>query len=247
MRLPPNGHTAIDLLPRRRDIERGIAVEEIRRLERHADDLAGHDWKILRAGDMLDAELDPDDDVVIDDVVLAVGPGADAGPAAGLVGVFAAGVEFAVAVGGEVEVVVGELGAFVVVGVFVGEHFLEVRGVDLVGDRLSVDGVEGGGVLDLEGAGRGGGQVEALGGGDDVVGDGVADAVGVEIGAGHGVGGGGDEAVVVPVDGRVDAEGEDVLVVGGEDAGVDDGAPGDGDAGVDGLGADDAGGSDFVG
>lgn len=38
-----------------------------------------------------------------------------------------------------------------------------------------------------------------------------------------------------------------MLVVDGEDARVDDGAPGDFDAFVDGLGADDAGGSDLVG
>ena len=56
-----------------------------------------------------------------------------------------------------------------------------------------------------------------------------------------------DEAVGVPVDGRVEAEGEDVLVVHGEDARVDDGAPRDVDAFVDGLGADDARGADLVG
>ena len=39
-----------------------------------------------------------------------------------------------------------------------------------------------------------------------------------------------------------------MLVVGGEDAGVDDGAPGEaGETVVDGLGAEDAGGADFVG
>lgn len=45
-----------------------------------------------------------------------------------------------------------------------------------------------------------------------------------------------DEAVGGAVEHGVDAEGEDVLVVGGEDARVDDGAPGNGDAFIDGLG-----------
>lgn len=68
----------------------------------------------------------------------------------------------------------------------------------------------------------------------------------VEVGEGHGVAFVVDEAVGVPVDGRVDAQGEDVLVVDGQDARVDDGAPGDLDALVDGLRADDARRADLV-
>lgn len=92
---------------------------------------------------MLKSELHPHHDIGIDDVILAVGPGADTLPAAGLVGVFPTCVEFAVAVGGEVDVVVGELGAAVVEGVRVGKHLLEIGGVDLVGDGLVVDWVQG--------------------------------------------------------------------------------------------------------
>ena len=55
---------------------------------------------------------------------------------------------------------------------------------------------------------------------------GVADAVRVEGGDGHGVDFIVNEAAGGAVDGRVEAKGEDVLVVGDEDAGVDDGAPG---------------------
>ena len=55
-----------------------------------------------------------------------------------------------------------------------------------------------------------------------------------------------DEAVGVAVDGRVDAEGEDVLVVCCQHARVDDSAPGDRNAVVNGLGADDARGADLV-
>lgn len=47
---------------------------------------------------------------------------------------------------------VGELSAFVVETVLVGEDLLEGRRVDLVGHRLAVDGVLGRRVLDLEGA-----------------------------------------------------------------------------------------------
>ena len=56
-----------------------------------------------------------------------------------------------------------------------------------------------------------------------------------------------DEAVGVAVDHGVYAQGEDVLVVGGEDARVHDCSPGDFDAFVDGLRAEDAGGADFEG
>lgn len=142
---------------------------------------------------------------------------------------------------------VGELGALVVKGVGVRDHFLEGRGVDLVADGLAVDWVPGGFVENLEGAGGVGVGVQAGGRVHRPLRDGVADAVGVEVGEGHGVDFVVDEAVGVAVDGRVDAEGEDVLVVDGEDAGVDDGAPWYFDALVDGLGADDAGRSDLVG
>ena len=65
---------------------------------------------------MLQAALDPEDEIVIEDVVVPTGPGAHALSAAGLIGVFAPRVQLAVAVLGDVEVVVGELGALVVEG-----------------------------------------------------------------------------------------------------------------------------------
>lgn len=83
--------------------------------------------------------------------------------------------------------------------------------------------------------------------GDFAVADGVAACVRVEGGALHGEDFAGENGVVGAVDAGVDAQAKDVLVVAGEDAGVDDGAPGDGDVGVDGLGGDDARGADFVG
>jgi len=69
-----------------------------------------------------------------------------------LVGVFAAGIEFAVGVFGDVEVVVGEFSALVVVAVWVCDHFLEGRGMDFVGDWFPIDRVADGGVLDFENA-----------------------------------------------------------------------------------------------
>lgn len=236
----------VELLVAGRDVKGGVLIEEVDGFERHLYDLARHDGEVLDAGDVLEAELEPEHNVCIHDVVAAVGPRAHAGAAARLVGVLAAGVELAVAVAGDVEVVVCELGAAVVEGGGVGDEFLEGGQVELVADGVAVDGVPDGGVEDLEGAGRVEVCVEAGGAFDGRLRDGVAVAVGVEVGEGHGVDFVVDEAVGVPVDGRVHAQGEDVLVVDGEDARVDDGAPGDLDALVDGLGADDARRADLV-
>lgn len=130
---------------------------------------------------MVDPKLHPDHNVFIKDVIPSLGPGADAGPAARLVRVQAAGVELAVPVGRDVDVVVCELGATEVEGLGVGEHFLEGGSVDFVRDREPVDGVVDRGVLDLEDAVGVGREVEAAGGGHRGGGYGVAYAVGVEI------------------------------------------------------------------
>ena len=242
--------TLVESLLTRRHIQRGVLVEEIHRLQTDLEDLTGHDGEVLDAGDMVDAELDPDDDVLVFDIVLARGPGAHARAAAGLVGVPAAGVEFAVGVGGDVDVVVGELGALEVEAAGVGEHFLEGRGVDLVGDGFAVDGVADVGVLDLEGAVGVRVEVDAGGRVDDRFVDDVAVAVRVPVVANrHGVGFVVDEAVGVAVEHGVDAEGEDVLVVDGQDARVHDGAEGDTDfveLVIERRGGEDAGGADFV-
>lgn len=123
-----------------------------------------------------------------------------------------------VAVFDGVDVSVGELGAFVVEAVFVGEDFLEGWSHDFVGDGLGVYGVEDGGVLDLEGAVGVGVEIVAARVGEQGFGDGVACAAGVPVGgARHGMGFGVDEAVGVAVEHWVDAEREDMLVVGCED------------------------------
>lgn len=239
-------HALVEALLAGRHVQRGVLGEEVHGLQGHLDDLHGHDGEVLDAGHVVDAELDPDDDVLVLDVVLARGEGAHAGAAARLVGVLAAGVELVVAVGGDVDVVVGELGALEVEGGRVGEHLLEGRGVDLVGDGLAVDGVGDRRVLDLEGAVDVVVEVVAAGRGDGRAVHRVADAVGVEVAAGHGVRFLVDEAVAGSVDHGVDAEGKDVLVVGGEDAGMDDGSPWDGEPFVDGLRGEDAGGAHLI-
>lgn len=101
--------------------------------------------------------------------------------------------------------------------------------------------------MDLEGSVFGEVEVVAAGVGDLGLGYGVAVSVWVEVAAGHGVGFVVDEAVgVAAVDEGVDAEGEDVLVVGSEDAWMDDCSEVDLNTLVDGLGAEDSCGADFV-
>lgn len=70
--------------------------------------------------------------------------------------------------------------------------------------------------------------------------------MGVEVGSRHGKGFVVDESVAVAIEHGVDAEGEDVLVVSGEHAWVDDCSPWDFDAVVDRLGAENASGAYFV-
>ena len=54
---------------------------------------------------------------------------------------------------GDVDVVVSELGAFMVEGIGIRDHFLEIRGVDFIADCFAIDGISGGFVKDFEGAG----------------------------------------------------------------------------------------------
>lgn len=175
---------------------------------------------------MVDSKLHEDNKIVVDDPLPALRPAAHARAATRLVRVLAAGVQLVVAVLDGIDVAVGELGALVVEAVGVGEDLLEGWGVDFVGDWLAVDGVAHAGVLDLEGAVRVRVEIVAAGGLDEGFGSEVAGAVRVEVGAWHGVGFVVDEAVGWAVEHGVYAQGEDVLVVGCEDAGVDDGAPG---------------------
>ena len=196
---------------------------------------------------MLQPKLHIHHEISIDDVLVTGRPRAYAFTTAGLVGVFSTRVELAVGVLGNVQIMIRELGALVVVAFRVGNHFLKRRRVDLISDWFPIDRVAHSGVLDFENAVGVWVEIEACGSLDEGFLGGVADAVGVEGRARHGMAFLVDEAISVAVDGRVDAEGEDVLVVCCQHARVNDGAPGDRNTRVDGLGADDTGGADLVG
>jgi hypothetical protein len=146
--------TLVELLGTRRHIHSRVSIKEVDRLQANLDNLTRHDWEVFNAWDVVDAELNKHNEIFIDDVVFAVSPAAYASASTGLVGIFAAGVEFAVAVLHGVNVAVGEFDALVVEAVFVGDTLLEWWCVDLVGDWLVVDGVEDIGILNLEGAVR---------------------------------------------------------------------------------------------
>ena len=196
---------------------------------------------------MVDTKLHEQNKIVVDNPLPAIRPAAHTGATARLVRVLAARVQLVLAVLDGVDVPVGELGALIVKAVLVRQDLLERRRVDLVRDGLAVDGIAHVRVLDLERAVRVRVEVVAAGRLDERLAREVARAVRVEVRARHGVRFVVDQAVAVALEHGVDAQGEDVLVVGGQDARVHDGAPGDVEAVVDGLRAEDAGRADFVG
>ena len=100
---------------------------------------------------MLKTKLYPDDDVIIDDILFAVGPRTNACAATRLVGVLATRVQLVVVILGDVDVVISELGTFVVEGAGMGDHLLEGWSMDFVGYCLVVDGIPRIVVLDLVG------------------------------------------------------------------------------------------------
>lgn len=249
MRLTHEGGLVETLLGRGH-VEGGVPVEKVDGLQADLEDLAGHDGEVLDARNMVDAELHPHDNVLVPDAVLAGGEAAHARAAARLVRVPPARVQLAVAVGGDVDVVVGELGALEVERARVREHLLERRRVDLVRHGLAVDGVAHRRVLDLEHPVRVRVQVEPARRLDHRLRHVVRDPVRVPVLVdGEGVRLVVHQSVLVPFEHRVDAEREDVLVVHGQDARVHHRA--EGDAGlvelvVDGLRGQDARGPDFV-
>ena len=162
---------------------------------------------------MVDSELYKYDQIVVDDLLVALGPAAYTGAATALICVFAASEELAVAVLDCVNVAVAELGALVVEAVSVADDLLEWWRHDLVGDWFAVDGVAYGAVLDF---------VRTVDVVVEVVAarclaqsffDGVAVAVLVKLGAWHWVRFVVDEAVFVTLDHWIDTKGEDVLVM----------------------------------
>lgn len=95
-----------------RDIQRRIRREKVTRLERHGDNLTGHDGEILDTGGVCEGEGVPDDNVLVPCVFVFSGfdKGFDASAADGLVGERAARIELAVFVFGKPDCVVCEFG-----------------------------------------------------------------------------------------------------------------------------------------
>ena len=141
---------------------------------------------------------------------------------------------------------VGELGAFVVEALWTCEHLLERGSVDFVADGLAVDGVPDGGVLDLKGSVAVVVGVKPTGFFYHGFFHDIARTLGVQLGARHCKCFVIDEPVVMAIERRVDSEGEDVLMMCGKHARMDDCAPRDFDTLIDGLGAEDTGGTNFV-
>lgn len=148
---------------------------------------------------MVDAELNEDNEIVVDDVVFAIRPVAHAGTAAGLVGVLSATVQLVFTVLDSVDVVVGEFGSLVIEAVGIGDDLLERWRVDLISDRLAIDRVANSGILDLERAVGVRVEIVATGLFDQGFFSEVAGTVGVEVGARHGESFVVDETVVVAV------------------------------------------------
>jgi len=148
---------------------------------------------------MVDAELDKDNEIVVDNVVFAVRPVAHTCTAPGLVGVLPTAVQLVFAVLDSVDVVVGELGSLVVEAVGVGDDLLERRRVNLVSHGLAIDWISHSSVLDLECPVSVRVEIVAAGLFDQGLFSEVPGAVGVKVGAWHGVGFVVDETVVVAV------------------------------------------------
>ena len=236
--------TAVECLVRGRDIIGGVEVAEVVRLQVHLRNLGRHDGEVFHARDVVEAESVPDDNVLVNDVLGVVDPGLDTSASQRLVGVVASGEELAVTVLGNPHGVLGELGAAPVPGAGLGEEHLGANGDNLVSDGGAGHGVQDVGVNNLE---------------DTAVLDTVIDMAltvdGCLLGLIAGtqrvqllVPGHADrvrvhEAVLVSADGRVNADVEDVLVVGSHDAVGDTGAEGDLSILVDGLRRQNTGGA----
>lgn len=238
--------TLVESLLARRNIQCRILIEEIHRLQMHLDDLARHDREILDTRDMVDTKLDPDDNILVENVVLAISPCPHTVAATGLISVGSAGIELVRSVFCDVDVVVCEFGAFVVEGGRVREHLLEIRRHNFVGNGFVIDGVAYGGGLDFEETIGVAVQVQTGRCSDGGFSDHVACSERVEVIDWHGVRLVVHQAVLRSFDVGVNAEREDVLVVSGQDARVNNGTPGNVDAFIDRLSGKNTRGADFI-
>ncbi|KAF4506524.1 hypothetical protein G6O67_006601 [Ophiocordyceps sinensis] len=194
-----------------------------------------HDGPVLDPRVVRQAKDAPDDNVLVQDGVVSsrgIGHAADFSPA--LQRVAAAGVQLVVLELGNPHVMLGKERTPSLDAVGVRQQQLRRRRRDLVADGLAADGVSLGHVLDLEGAVVKGREIDAGRGRDGR----LADLVVVSAGVRAGVHGDGQalllhERVAMAVDGGIDADAEQVLVVLRQGARADDVAPGRRLAGVD--------------
>lgn len=107
-------------------------------------------WEVLDTRHVVDAELHPKDQIIVQNIILAIRPSSNALAAAALVSIPAASVQLPIAMLGDVDVVVRKLRSLEVERAGVRQDGLEGWHVDLVGYWLVVDWVSRGGVLDLE-------------------------------------------------------------------------------------------------
>lgn len=196
---------------------------------------------------MIDAKLHKHDQIIIDNIFFPIRPTPHSSPTTTLICILPPSIQLPIAILDRINTPIRKLGTLEIETLPIAQHLLERRRMDLIRHRLPIDGVPHAGVLDFKRPVRGVVDVVAARVCNKGFGSSVARAVWVEVAARHGVRFVVDEAVGGAVDHGVDAQGEDVLVVGGEDAWVDDSTPGNFKAFVDGLGGEDAGCADFVG
>lgn len=204
-----------------------------------------HDREILRTGIVGETHGRPQNQVLVTDIVLTVGPGSETAVKLRLVGKLTGSVQLVVLVLGDPVGVGGEAGTLGVERVVVGnEHLCGGHG-DLVSNGLLGDGVDLVLIDNLELTVVHGVLIQmarllnicGLGN--------VTDMVRVEaLILGQGLDFLVHDRVLVTTNGRVKTEGKHVLVVGGNDTGSDNGAPGDNDIVINGHGGQDTSGSD---
>lgn len=218
-----NQHAPIALLGRHRNIHGGIGGKEVHRLEADGHFLTGHDWPILDAGIVGGAKGMPNDNILILDtrvltfLLSGLDPRRNPLPAQRLHGVGARGEKLVVVIPRDPDGMGGELGAFGVVGRRVREQHLAVEGRELESDGPVGDGVQDGFVDDFERPVDRVVEVEAGFVRDDLGRRRVADServVDFGVLERHWVGFFYQQRILVAGDCRVDAQGEDVLVVG---------------------------------
>lgn len=175
---------------------------------------------------MVDAELNKKYQIFVHDALLSIGPAAHAGAASRLVGVFASCVQLSVPVLHGVDRLVCELRSLMVERLRVRQDLLERRCVNLVCYRLAIDGVPHPSVLDFEDAVGVVIDIVAAGGLNDGLSRGVTSTMWVEIRAWHRVSLVVDQAILVAIDGRINSQRKNVLMMSSKNSRMNDSSPG---------------------